>query len=104
MIHLRIVAPQHSADSVVELLNRAESVTSVIHLPGAASKPPGDVIMCDVTREDTSVILSDMRELNVPAEGSIAMEEVDTAIADAARRAEEATHGLPSDAVVWEEV
>jgi uncharacterized hydrophobic protein (TIGR00271 family) len=104
MIHLRIVAPPASAERALELLGAQPSVCNVIHLPGAAKKPPGDVILCDVTREDTSVILSDLRELEIPKHGSIAMEEVDTEISDAAKRAEEATRGMPGDAVVWEEV
>ena len=104
MIHLRIVAPSESARSALELLNGHHSVCNVIFLPGAAAKPPGDVIMCDVAREDTSVILSDLRELEIPAQGSIAMEAVDTEISDAAKRAEESARGMPSDAVVWEEV
>jgi uncharacterized hydrophobic protein (TIGR00271 family) len=36
--------------------------------------------------------------------GSIAVEDIDIALSDAAAKAEEAAPGLPSDAVVWEEV
>ncbi len=36
--------------------------------------------------------------------GSIAVEHIDTALSDAAVKAEKAAPGLPSDAVVWEEV
>ena len=104
MVHLRIVAPPDCAEHVLELLKASASVLNVIHLPGAAQKPRGDVILCDVAREDTSVILSDLRELRVPEQGSIAIELVDSEISDAAVQAEKAAAGLPSDAVVWEEV
>ena len=104
MVHLRIVAPHHSSKDALELLNQATSVCNVIYLPNAASKPSGDVILCDVAREDTSVILSDLRELNIPTEGSIAMELIDSTISDASDRAEQAARGAPSDAVIWEEV
>src|SRR3954452_8227429 len=104
MIHLRIVAPPASARHALELLNGADSVCDVIHLPGAAQKPPGDVILCDVTREDTSVILSDLRELGIPDEGSITIESIESQISTAADRAERASSGAPADAVVWEEV
>jgi uncharacterized hydrophobic protein (TIGR00271 family) len=104
MLHLRIVAPADRAEMALELLDRSPSVTNIIHLPGAARRPKGDVILCDVAREDTSVILSDLRELDIPTEGSIAIEIVDTAISEGAKVAEKAAVGAPSDAVVWEEV
>ena len=104
MIHLRIVAPQDVAHQALELLCAAPSVINVVHLHGASMKPDGDVILCDITREEASVIISDLKELEIPRVGSIAVEHVDTAISDAADAAERAAPGLPSDAVVWEEV
>ena len=104
MVHLRIVATARRVRQALELLKGSPSVQNVIHLPGAAQKPIGDVILCDVAREDASVILSDLRELDIPADGSIALEMIDTSISDVAREAEKAAAGLPSDAVVWEEV
>jgi uncharacterized hydrophobic protein (TIGR00271 family) len=104
MIHLRIVAPPELAAHTLDLLAEAESVYNVIHLPGAASKPDGDAILCDVAREDASVIIGDLRELEIPEKGSIAMELIDTEISDVAKEAERHAAGLPSDAVVWEEV
>jgi uncharacterized hydrophobic protein (TIGR00271 family) len=104
MVHLRIVIPNYQAQHVLDLLSATPSVCNVVYLPRAAYKPEGDVILCDVAREDASVILGDLRELNVHKEGSIAMETVDTAVSDAAAEAAEAAAGTPSDAVVWEEV
>jgi uncharacterized hydrophobic protein (TIGR00271 family) len=104
MIHLRIVAPPDKAEQAKELLLRADSVCNLIQLPGAAQRPHGDVILVDVAREDASVIVSDLKELEIHHEGSIAIEEIDTAISDYADRAVEAAKGAPSDAVVWEEV
>jgi uncharacterized hydrophobic protein (TIGR00271 family) len=77
---------------------------NVVHLEGVAHKPDGDVILCDVAREDASVIIGDLKELRIYEEGSIAIEFVDTAISKAADDAERAASGMPSDAVVWEEV
>jgi uncharacterized hydrophobic protein (TIGR00271 family) len=104
MIHLRIVAPVDRTEMALELLKRTPSVCNIIHLPRAAIQPEGDVILCDVAREDASVILSDLRELDIPTEGSIAMEQVDTEISEAAERAVRAAAGAPADSVVWEEV
>jgi uncharacterized hydrophobic protein (TIGR00271 family) len=104
MVHLRIVAPEDLAHQALELLCNEDSVVNVVHLHGVARKPDGDVILCDVAREDASVIIGDLKELDIPAHGSIAVEELDSAISDAFEAAEKAAPGLPSDAVVWEEV
>lgn len=104
MIHLRVIAPPEKAEHALELLMRADSACNLVHLPGAARRPDGDVILVDVAREDASVIVSDLKELEIHRDGSIAIEEIDTAISDAAEAAVEAARGAPSDAVVWEEV
>ena len=88
----------------MSLLMAEGSVCNVVRLKGAASKPEGDVILCDIAREDASVIIGDLKELGIPAEGSIAMEFIDSEISDAAERAEKHAPGLPSDAVIWEQV
>jgi uncharacterized hydrophobic protein (TIGR00271 family) len=104
MVHLRIVVPSYQAEHVLDLLAHTASVTNLVFLERAARKPEGDVILCDVAREDASVIVSDLRELNVDTEGSIAIEQIDSAISTAAEAAERAADGSPGDAVVWEEV
>jgi uncharacterized hydrophobic protein (TIGR00271 family) len=104
MIHLRIVVPEELAHKVLDLLCASPAVINVVHLRAASKKPKGDVILCDVAREDASVIISDLKELDIPRLGSIAIEHIDTAISDAAVAAEKAAPGMPSDAVVWEEV
>jgi uncharacterized hydrophobic protein (TIGR00271 family) len=104
MVHLRIVVPSHQTDHVLDLLKATHSVFNLILLERAAHKPEGDVILCDVAREDASVIISDLKELEVHTEGSIAIEDIDSSVSEAAKRAEEAAAGSPGDAVVWEEV
>ena len=104
MIHLRIVSPHDKTEQAMELLCGTESVINVILLPGVARRPDGDVILCDVAREDASVVLSDLKELEIHKRGSIAMEEIDTHISDIATEAERLAPGAVSDAVVWEEV
>jgi uncharacterized hydrophobic protein (TIGR00271 family) len=49
-------------------------------------------------------VLGDLRELEIPRYGSIAMEHIDTQLSEAAERAEKFAPGTPSDAVVWEQV
>ena len=104
MVHLRIVVPSHQAEHTLDLLKHSPSVVNLIYFERAAQRPEGDVILCDVAREEASVIISDLRELDIDRDGSIAMETIDSQISDAAVAAEKASAGLPSDAVVWEEV
>jgi uncharacterized hydrophobic protein (TIGR00271 family) len=104
MLHLRIVSPQGSTEQVVEILEGTESVCNIILLPGSARRPTGDVILCDVPREDASVVLADLRALGIHHEGSIAVEAIETELSDEMERAANAAQGSSSDAVVWEEV
>jgi uncharacterized hydrophobic protein (TIGR00271 family) len=104
MVHLRIVSPYPRTARVLELLCATDSVCNVIVLERAARRPNGDVVLCDVAREDASVVIGELKDLHIHEEGSIALELVDTAISERARRAEAHAAGAPADAVVWEEV
>lgn len=104
MVHLRIVVPGSKSERVVGLLEASPAVSSLARIEGASRKPLGDLVLCDVAREAASVLIDDLRELGVPAEGSISIEEIDSQLSRAAERAERAAPGSPGDAVVWEEV
>ncbi len=104
MVHLRIVSPSHTTRAAMDLLAESPSVCNLILLEGAAKRPEGDVILCDVAREDASVVLSDLKGLDLHKEGSIALEVIDTEISAFADEAERRAEGSSQDAVVWEEV
>jgi uncharacterized hydrophobic protein (TIGR00271 family) len=104
VVHLRIVVPPHDAEHALDLLKATPSACNLIYLERAAQKPEGDVILVDVAREDASVIVSDLKEFGIEQDGSIAIEDIDSLVSEAGKRAEKAAVGLPSDAVVWEEV
>jgi uncharacterized hydrophobic protein (TIGR00271 family) len=104
MVHLRIVVPADRSAKVLALLEATPSVCNLVFLARAARQPAGDVILCDVAREDASVVIEDLKELEIPRDGSIALEQIDSQLSEAAARAERAAPGAPSDAVVWEEV
>ena len=104
MIHVRVVPPPEAAAKALELLSAERSAYNVVHLPGAAEKPKGDVILADVAREDASVVVHDLRELGIPETGSITLDVIDTQLSEGAQQAEEHAPGLAGDAVVWEEV
>jgi uncharacterized hydrophobic protein (TIGR00271 family) len=104
VVHLRIVAPAPQAQRAIELLERMPTACNLVHVPGAASKPDGDLILVDIAREEASVIVSDLKELGIPRSGSIAIESTETSISDRADEVERNAPGDPGDAVVWEEV
>ena len=104
MVHLRIVAPSDEAQQAVGLLKRMPTACNLIHVPGAAHKPDGDLILVDIAREEASVIVSDLKELGIPESGSIAIESSETHISDRVEEIERRAPGDPGDAVVWEEV
>src|ERR1044072_2416915 len=104
MVHLRIVVPEDRSEKVLGLLEAAPSACNLVFLAGAARQPPGDVVLCDVAREEASVVIEDLKELDIPRDGSIALEQIDSQLSEAADRAHRGAAGGPSDAVVWEEV
>ncbi|HEV2786293.1 MAG TPA: DUF389 domain-containing protein [Solirubrobacteraceae bacterium] len=104
MLHLRIVSPQGSTPRVLEVLEGTESVCNIIVLEAAARRPSGDVLLCDVPREDASVVLADLRGLGIHHDGSVAVEAIETELSDGMERALQAARGAEADAVVWEEV
>ena len=87
MIHLRIVTPSEHSERALDLLDRSGSVCNVIHLPGVARRPHGDVILADVAREDASVVISDLKDLGIPRHGAISVEPIDSQISEHAARA-----------------
>jgi len=84
MIHLRIVVPAERCGKVLDLLETAPSTTNLVFLAGAARQPKGDVVLCDIAREDASVLIDDLKELGVARDGSISLEQIDSQLSDAA--------------------
>ena len=104
IVHLRVVVPSEDAADVAATLERSPVVVNVIRLKGASVKPPGDLLLCDVAREEVSVVVEQLRGLDVDDRGSISIDSIDTTISKAATGASAAAPGSPSDAVIWEQV
>jgi uncharacterized hydrophobic protein (TIGR00271 family) len=102
MVHLRVTAPSTLAERAHQLLRAHPSTLNVVRLRGIVERPDGDLILCDVAREDTSVVVAELRELGLERDGSIVLEPVSSLVSETARRAEAAAVGSPADAVVWE--
>jgi uncharacterized hydrophobic protein (TIGR00271 family) len=104
MVHVRIVVPSDLTEKVLSVLEQAPGACNIAVLRGAAVRPEGDVLLCDVAREAASIVLADLQELGVPERGSISVEQLDVVLSRAAEAAERAAPGDPANAVVWEQV
>lgn len=105
MVHLRIVAPRTECRHVLDLLENTETVFNIVHLPDVASKPRGDLVLCDVSRRDVSLVIADLRELDIDVDGSIAIENIDAEISGIASHAHRRSRSdIGTDPVVWENV
>jgi uncharacterized hydrophobic protein (TIGR00271 family) len=89
---------------VVRSLREHPGAAHVVLLPGAAVMPPGDVVEADIAREATDELVGALCALGVDHSGGITLEQIDTALSDAADEAEERAPGDGTDAVVWEEL
>lgn len=102
MLYFRLVVPTELSARVLTELDEP-SVTNVVCLPGAAQRPAGDLITCDITREAAAGLLARLRDLGLYEVGGVAVAEVEASPSRNASAAEEAAPGAPDDAVVWDE-
>jgi uncharacterized hydrophobic protein (TIGR00271 family) len=101
---LRLIVPAALVEEVLRLLRGLDAVTNIVHLPGAGLEPAGDVVLCDVAREEVSLVIEQLSALGLYRDGSIALEAVDASVSRAARAAMERAPGSAADAVLWEQV
>ncbi len=104
MLHLRAICPTDRTEAVLAALTQQAGVAHVVLLRGAAVDPVGDVVEADVAREAADAVVSSLGDLGVDRDGGVTLERIDTALSDAADRAEKAAPGDGADAVVWEEL
>ena len=88
----------------MEQLEASSAVTHLCVSPGAARKPAGDVVSCDIAREAATTVIESLRDLGLERRGAIAVETVDITMSQAAEQAEREAPGDPADALVWEDL
>ena len=104
MIHLRLIVPTGRTDAVCALLRDEPAVVHLAVFPGAARRPDGDLVLCDVAREGANQIFDQLLALGVRTDGAIVAQRVDLVLSDTADRAEQVAVGEAEDAVVWAEL
>lgn len=104
MLHLRVTVPSDRAGEIVERLQGWPGVAHVAHLVGASTRPPGDLVLCDLAREAADDVVEWLQDEGVHRDGAIALDSVATIVSDAAAAAEAEVPGHGTDALVWEEL
>ncbi|MBA2507729.1 MAG: DUF389 domain-containing protein [Nocardioidaceae bacterium] len=107
MLHVRVVSPADRSEQVVSRLESDDTVANLVWLPGVARQcgpEGGDLVMFDLARENANPVLDDLRAMDLERDGSIAFDEAETVMSQAADRAEKAAPGRPADGVIWDAI
>jgi len=104
MLHLRIITPPELTATVLQELANDPGVTHITADRGVATRPPGDLIACDVVRASATPLLRRLRSAGVAERGGITMTELEAVISSAADRAQAEILTPEIDTIVWEEV
>ncbi|CAI9409544.1 DUF389 domain-containing protein [Nocardioides sp. T2.26MG-1] len=104
LVHLRLTVPTELSDPVRALLLEHACTTNITLAEGACLQPAGDLVECDVAREQAGALLRRLEDLGLAAAGGIVVTTPTGTPFDEARRLEAAAPGHPDDAVIWESV
>jgi uncharacterized hydrophobic protein (TIGR00271 family) len=104
LVHLRLTVPSELSGPVRTLLLEHACTTNVTLSEGACLQPAGDLIECDVAREQAGSLLHQLDELGLDEAGGIVITTPTGTPFEAARRLEATAPGHPDDAVIWESV
>ncbi|MFL6161358.1 MAG: DUF389 domain-containing protein [Jatrophihabitantaceae bacterium] len=103
-MHLRLIVPADRTSTVVDALQQDPRVTNVVLIAGAAVRPDGDLVLCDVAREAVTDVLGRLRRAGLYEDGGVTLSMIEAAPSANARVTEQAAPGSPDDAVVWDAV
>ena len=104
MVHLRLIVAHELTAPVLDHLHTRPGVAHVLHLPGAAVAPAGDLVLCDVAREAANEVVEWLQRLGVHRSGAISVDASSTIVSDAAARADAEAPGEGGDAFIWEQI
>jgi uncharacterized hydrophobic protein (TIGR00271 family) len=104
VIHLRLVVPAPLVAATLDHLRGQAGVAHLVHLPGAAVLPAGDVVLCDVAREAANQLVEWLQDRGIHHVGAISIDTPAAVVSDAAALADELAPGQGADALIWEHV
>jgi uncharacterized hydrophobic protein (TIGR00271 family) len=80
--HLRVVTAGEVTERVVALLAAEPGVSNLVVLPGAARRPAGDSVQCDVRSSAANSVITRLKAACEPDAGPVAIEVVDAVIGE----------------------
>lgn len=80
--HLRIVTAGEVTERVVALLAAERGVSNLVVLPGAARRPEGDAVQCDVRSSAANSVLTRLKTARDRDAGPVAIEVVDAVVGE----------------------
>jgi uncharacterized hydrophobic protein (TIGR00271 family) len=104
VLHLRLIIPHDLTDVVVARLRADPGVAHIVRGSGPATRPEGDLVLCDVAREAANEVVEWLQAHDVHHRGAITVEAIEATVSDAAAAAEALAPGHGTDALVWEEI
>jgi uncharacterized hydrophobic protein (TIGR00271 family) len=104
VLHLRVIAPEHLREQVLDVLRNEPGVGNLLFYPGVALLPEGDEITADVARECVNDVVRKLKQLDIQHEGAITLQSLETVLSTRAHLAEDAAEGDAADALVWDEL
>ncbi|WP_405472819.1 DUF389 domain-containing protein [Streptomyces anulatus] len=104
MIHIRAVSPPDLTDEVVGLLSDDPCVLNLVVQRGAARRPDGDTVACDVLAGAANDVLHRLLDVHLDQRGTLVIEPVDMAFPGRASEEGRRELGPLSRAPVWEQV
>lgn len=104
LVHLRLTVPNDLSREVQDALLGHDCVTNVTVQPGVVVQPEGDLVECDVAREQAGQVLDQLDGLGLDQRGGIVIITPTGTPFEAARRLEITAPGHPDDAVIWDSV
>ena len=103
MIHVRVVSPRDVTATLVGRLTENAGVIGLVVLEGVARNPDGDSVEFDVITAEANEVLRHLRELDIEARGSVAIDTIDSYRSERAARARRAETPQASMSPIWEE-
>jgi uncharacterized hydrophobic protein (TIGR00271 family) len=104
VITVRVCCPAALSVEATDLLRSNPAATTLVVLPGASVRPPGDVIEADLPRDAVDDVVAGLMAIGVHEQGTIQLLPVETWISRTGLRAEEEAPVADADTVVWSDV
>jgi len=104
LVHLRLTVPSDLGSQVCRELVDQPCVTNLTYQQDVVVSPAGDLLECDVAREQAGEVLRLLEDLGVSERGSVVVTSPSSTPFREARRIEAAAPGHPDDAVIWDSV